>query len=42
MMKKLVFGMFIVFAFACSNPLVEEKIDIKIDQKATNAVIDEI
>jgi succinate dehydrogenase flavin-adding protein (antitoxin of CptAB toxin-antitoxin module) len=42
MMKKLVFGMFIVFAFACSNPLVEEKIDIKPIEKEVMEIHDEV
>ena len=42
MMKKLVFGIIIVSAFACCNNLVEEKIDIKPIEKEVMEIHDEI
>lgn len=42
MMKKTVFGLIMIAAFACGNPVVEEKIDIKPLEKEVMEIHDEV
>jgi hypothetical protein len=42
MMKETVFGLIMMFVFACANPVVEEKIDIKVLEKEVMGIHDEV
>lgn len=42
MMKKIVFGLMMMAVFACSSPVVEEKIDIKVLEKEVMEIHDEV
>jgi hypothetical protein len=42
MMKETVFGLIMMFVFACANPVLEEKIDIKVLEKEVMGIHDEV